>query len=306
VQTEFAELTEALTAEWWQLWHASSTATVFQSPAWLVPWAAQFGGGKAHLLVIRNAGALVALVPLYRHEGRWLPWGAGTSDWLDGIFAPHLDPTVLTGAMAGLDTPIDLFQVPAGSPLLAASAPAGWSDLRRDSAPCVVLPLPAQLPDNMAQNLRYYRRRAERAGIGVPERLGPEAFDEFVALHSLRWRAAGDPGVLADPKVLAWHRATLPRLAEAGLLRFYGLRQDGRLVAALYALSGHGRTCYYLGGFDPALAALGLGTVLVGHAISEAEREGAKVFDFLRGQEAYKYRWGAADVRSYARLLSPP
>jgi CelD/BcsL family acetyltransferase involved in cellulose biosynthesis len=35
--------------------------------------------------------------------------------------------------------------------------------------------------------------------------------------------------------------------------------------------------------------------ILIGHAIEEAAREGARDFDFLRGQEAYKYEWGAQD-----------
>jgi CelD/BcsL family acetyltransferase involved in cellulose biosynthesis len=33
--------------------------------------------------------------------------------------------------------------------------------------------------------------------------------------------------------------------------------------------------------------------------------EGLKEFDFLRGREDYKYRWGAIDRPSYARRLWP-
>ncbi len=60
---------------------------------------------------------------------------------------------------------------------------------------------------------------------------------------------------------------------------------------------------YYLGGFDPDYAALSPGALLVGHAIEAAVREGAVAFDFLRGREAYKRRWGARDTPTYCRRL---
>lgn len=59
----------------------------------------------------------------------------------------------------------------------------------------------------------------------------------------------------------------------------------------------------YLGGFNPALEALSPGTVIIAHAIDEAIGEGRCAFDFLRGREAYKYAWGAADELTYRGLL---
>jgi CelD/BcsL family acetyltransferase involved in cellulose biosynthesis len=90
------------------------------------------------------------------------------------------------------------------------------------------------------------------------------------------------------------------------VLRLYGLRLGGAAVAALYAMQAHGRAYYYAGGFDPALGALSPGTMAVGHAIEEAVREGCREFDFLRGREGYKYRWGAEDRPTYRRCLWPP
>ena len=41
------------------------------------------------------------------------------------------------------------------------------------------------------------------------------------------------------------------------------------------------------------------GALLLEHAIGEAVRTAAGEFDFLRGAEAYKYRWGARDRPQY-------
>lgn len=41
----------------------------------------------------------------------------------------------------------------------------------------------------------------------------------------------------------------------------------------------------------------------MGHAVEEAARDGAEKFDFLRGGEPYKYRWGAKAETNYRRRL---
>jgi CelD/BcsL family acetyltransferase involved in cellulose biosynthesis len=296
----FVTSPEIIEDEWWALWSNDPDATPFQSPAWLIPWGEQFGGDEAGVLRVEHDGRAVALLPIYRYQGRWLLWGAGTSDWLGGVFAPHLELGVLADAVYELDAPLDLFQIAPNSPLLAIAAPGRL----RQSECCVGLPLPAQLPRHMLDNLHYYRRRADREGVGQAALAGPEAFAHLVALHTQRWHDRQQPGVLADPRVIAWHEAALPRLKAAGLLRLYCLRRGDEIVGALYGLSGKQRAYYYISGFDPELRA-GLGTLLIGHAIAEAEREGAQSFDFLRGQEPYKYHWGGRDQPTYAAIIEP-
>ena len=100
----------------------------------------------------------------------------------------------------------------------------------------------------------------------------------------------------------------LPGLLRSGVLRLHALRLDGAIIATLYALAdrpgrGDRRAYFYLGGFDPDCAALSPGALILGHAIEAAVREGAVAFDFLRGQEAYKLRWGARDTPTSCRRL---
>lgn len=299
-------IAEEIEDEWWALWRRDPAATPFQSPAWLIPWRRHFSDGDDVVLALRGeSGRLLALLPFFRLEGRLLLWGAGTSDWLGGLFDPSLDPQALSHALASLSEPLDLFQLPEVSPLLAAPLPAGWSERRGFSAPCVLLALPASPGKSMRQNLRTCRRRVEKAG-GVIARGDAACLDALAELHTRRWRQGGEAGIFADPRMLAWQREALPALEAAGLLRLHVLRIEGRIAAALYLLAARDRAYYYIGGFDPAHAGLSVGTVLLGHAIAEAEREGLRSFDFLRGSETYKYRWGAADRPSHARYLSPP
>jgi len=305
MQMEIVNEPWSLADAWWDLWHRDPHASPFQSPAWLLPWRNHFNDGESIVLTMRRDQRLVGLVPLMRLDGRWLLWGAGTSDWLDGLFDSALAPEAVVSALTRIREPLDLFQLPETSRLLRSPAPEGWNERQSLSESCAVLPLPAELSPNMKQNLRYYSRRAARAGVGEPERLGAGHIEELSELHTRRWERREEHGIFADPRVLSWLKEAVVLLESAGLLRLYAMRFRGRTVAALCVLHGKGRAFYYIGGFDPEHAALGLGTVLIGHALAEAQREGLKHFDFLRGREDYKYRWGARDKPSYARSLVP-
>jgi len=292
----------ALEPQWWRLWEQSSRTTPFQSPAWLLPWARQFAR-ESVILAAYDDETLVGLVPLFRFERRLLLWGAGTSDWLDGVFLPGFDVAALREALLQLGEPLDLFQLPQDSPLLL---PDDRYTAVVAGEPCVAIDLRLPLPPKIAGNLAYYRRRAARAGIAGPSQLGPDQLDVLVDLHGRRWNSLGQPGVLRDPGVLAWHAEAMPQLAAAGMLRFYGLTIEERTVGALYAICAKRRTYYYLSGIDPEFASLGLGTILIGHAIDEARREGCTSFDFLRGREPYKYHWGGAEVPTAALRIEVP
>jgi CelD/BcsL family acetyltransferase involved in cellulose biosynthesis len=318
-----AEGLDALVPAWTELWKRAPAATPFQSPAWLVPWWRHFGEGELVVLCTREGAELLGLLPLYIYDEpplrKLLPVGIGNSDWLDAICAPgreHEVARVLLEAIAGRAGSFDvcdLQPLPADSFLLQADAP-GLLDERITLEPCPILRLPeavagleTTLPKAMRQNLRYYRRRAERHGRLRFETAGPaslhELLEAFYALHGARWQRQGLPGVLADGPVRAFHSEAAPALMEQDALRLHALRLDERIVAGLYGFTAKGRFYHYLAGFDPDLRGLGLGTLVIGHAMEQAVREGAWEFDFLRGGEAYKYRWGARDRPSYGRRL---
>jgi CelD/BcsL family acetyltransferase involved in cellulose biosynthesis len=56
---------------------------------------------------------------------------------------------------------------------------------------------------------------------------------------------------------------------------------------------------FYLNGFDPAYERFSPGSLLIEYAMEQARKSCQRSFDFLRGAEAYKYRWGARDCIHY-------
>jgi CelD/BcsL family acetyltransferase involved in cellulose biosynthesis len=249
--------------------------------------------------------------------------GMGTSDYMDGLFEAGFEDLVCKEASAHMAAErstwniAELHQLRPFSPLprLRDSPPLkeglgvvveqvpmtgqGAPLQTRESAgePCPVLSLCGNvedtIPKRMLQNLRYYERRAEKAG---PISYKQGVFlDDLIRLHTARWRSQGESGVLADEAVQGMHRECVPCLQRLGLLRMYALSISDRIAAVYYGFLHRGRAYYYLSGIDPAFQHLSIGTLIVGCAIKEAIREGATAFDFLRGQEPYKYLWGAKD-----------
>jgi CelD/BcsL family acetyltransferase involved in cellulose biosynthesis len=145
--------------------------------------------------------------------------------------------------------------------------------------------------------LDYEERRLERCN--------PRWLDEshdpggllggLFALHRARWVARGERSTRFDAALERFHRDVVEAMTPRGLVRMIGVALDGELRGVLYGFSDHGRFLFYLSGFDPDLARLSPGRLLIARAIDRARDEGAFELDFLRGREPYKYEWGAIE-----------
>ena len=323
----------ALAPEWEALWRRVPGKPPFSAPAWLLPWWRHFGTGQPRVATLRHDGRLAAVLPLYildEPTGRkLLPIGAGLSDYLDVLAEPGLDPAPLLHAVLARDDKVavcDLIDVPPGSALRTVSAPPGWAMQWGPGSPCPVLALPPDLdgwasvtPARTLRKLRMNRNRAERGGGTQRVRATPDTLPalqgELIRLHQSRWAVQGEPGVLADPAVLALHRDAAPGLLDAGVLRLEALLVDGVVAAAIMALlapgplagglPGRGSILFYLSGFDAAHAFISPGSLLLAGMLDDAVREGRTEANFLRGREDYKYAWGATDRMNSTCSLHP-
>lgn len=318
---EDGEALAGLAPAWWALWRRCRAATPFISPAWALPWWRTFTPGRLRATAIWDGDTLVALAPIYLEQGelgaRLLPIGIGISDALDVL----VDPAVQRRASAALVVAVanhaadwdswELEELPAGAAALDVPCPPGCEEQGGPQSASPVLRLVdaevdpfAVLPARKRRKLRMAQNRVARRGGELRTVVAGELssfLDDLTRLHGARWSARGEDGVLADDPIRRFHTLALPELAAAGLVRLFTLTIEGRVVGAYYGLQHQGRAYAYLGGFDPDFAFESPGTMLIGHAIADAAASGATAFDFLRGQEPYKYEWGAADAWSHRR-----
>ena len=310
---------QALAPEWAQLWQQAGSPP-FQSPDWLLPWWGVFGTGQPRVAVLRAGGKLAALLPMYvldeAPERKLLPIGVGLSDYCDALIGPAapagsasaLLHAVLARAVAEGVTSCTLPDLTPSAALLAANPPPDWTEAALPDTPCPVLTLAGGIPAGQRRNIRQSRHRAEcKGGWSAEIAIDPVTMWQVLTdMHRTRWTELGEPGgVLADPAVLAFHAAAIPRLAASATLRIYVLRIGGQVAAVYHTLKAADALCFYLSGFDAAYAAASPGTLLMGHIVDQAAVEGVTELHFLRGAERYKYAWGATDRMNRSRLLTP-
>jgi CelD/BcsL family acetyltransferase involved in cellulose biosynthesis len=188
--------------------------------------------------------------------------------------------------------------------LLETPAPPGWTEEIEVQEVCPVLQLPSTVeglddvvPGRQRYNLRQFRRRAEREHGLRFEAVGESglapAMDELERMMRARW---GDGSLQAS-----FHRNAAAAFLDSGRLALYVLCLGDRIAAVHYGFREKGTVSCYLHSFDPAFEKLSPGVLLVGGLLEEAVRSGAREVDFLRGAEAYKYRWGAKDRENHRR-----
>jgi CelD/BcsL family acetyltransferase involved in cellulose biosynthesis len=312
----------AIRPHWWALWKRCPDATPFQSPEWLLPWWQHLARGRLCSVALWEGDRLVGLAPLFTERYFGLPIrrlaliGTGNTDYLDVLLEPDLAAagadqigSELARATSGWDF-CDFQQLRPESPLLRLTG-APLRDLVFVQEVCPILPLAGRafdeaVPGRLRKNVRYYTRRLEREGgvfgVAPPETI-TETLDALFELHGARWRKRKLPGVFTSSRVRRFHREAAGGFAARGWLRLYTLALGGKIRAVLYCFTCRGRGYYYAGGFDPTLARWSPGTALTGRAIQAAAEEGAREFDFLRGDEPYKYTWGAMNRANARRLF---
>jgi CelD/BcsL family acetyltransferase involved in cellulose biosynthesis len=180
-------------------------------------------------------------------------------------------------------------------------APAGARLVERTSCPRLALhEINGRVgrSPNFRTQLGRFSRRIARAGVEFEWRpagtVGPAVVEDLLELHWQLRRSRRQTTTLD-----ARHRDLLLRCTEraapargpAAVIA----RADDAVVGVLLGFWWQGCFSAYQSGWDPEYAKFSIGSLMVSEAIARAADDGADTFDFLRGTEAYKYRFGAVD-----------
>jgi len=245
------------------------------------------------------------------------------SDYLDLIGpAEYAEPvwTAVLDLLCSPDAPawdvMDLCNVPENSPTRAAlprlAQKRGLLFVEKQHEVCPVIALPDDFETYLAglngRQRREIRRKFRRAaGAGAEMVLiGPDddletAVNDF--LNLLQKSTFEKRDWLNDGRRAMFHETAQAAMAENALQLLF-MEVEGKRAAALFNFDYNGRIWVYNSGLDPApFGALSLGVVLTARAIEKAVGNGRAEFDFLRGSEEYKYRFGAVDTRLYRLRL---
>jgi CelD/BcsL family acetyltransferase involved in cellulose biosynthesis len=165
-----------------------------------------------------------------------------------------------------------------------------------------VLPLPTEW-DNYVEHLdkkerHELRRKRRRLGrdhpdatfrTATPETL-KEDLESFIEMHK---QAEGHKGRFMGPHIVEFFHRIADCFMPPGWLHLDLLEVAGKPVAATFSFQLDNVFYLYNSAYEPAVARLSPGYILVSRLIEDAIEGGVKQFDFLRGPERYKYQFGA-------------
>jgi CelD/BcsL family acetyltransferase involved in cellulose biosynthesis len=330
--TEF----DALEREWNALVVRSAANMPFVRYEYVRNWWRTRGGGewddaRLRLVTAREAGALVGLAPFFRaqHDGlpAWLLLGSiEISDYLDLTVATGYEEKFAEGLLdLAASQPgeelqaVDLYNLRAGARTLAVlpgvAERRGWRPEAHELHPCPSIALPATWEtylERLDKKQRHEVRRKLRRGQGDEQAIewsivGPDADiqAEITSFLDLMREDERKARFLSD-SMTEHFRLTLAAAHAAGWLQLAFLTVDGHRAAAYADFDYLNRIWVYNTGIAARFAASSPGWILLARLIEWSIGHGREAFDFMRGNEAYKFQWGGVSQPIHRlRLIRP-
>jgi CelD/BcsL family acetyltransferase involved in cellulose biosynthesis len=212
---------------------------------------------------------------------------------------------VLAGSAASRWRTLEWYNVPEASPALAAlkaeSERRGWSFALDIYRPTPYIKLTGDfesylsgLQKKQRHEIRRKMRRLHESGRDVRWYVveGQDLDQEMDALFALMAEDPKKAEFLSEP-MRAQLRSSAHVAQRAGWLWLAFLEIDGQKAAASLNFDYGNRLWGYNSGVSALFLDASPGWVLLGHILQWASENGRSEFDFMRGDEDYKYRFGA-------------
>ncbi len=331
------EFSDSLAIEWNALLEKNTIRVPFLEFQYQSIWWKTRGGGEwpdARLLLITayQKEQLVGIAPLFstqQPDGSTILFNVGSievSDYLDLLVLPEHRDEFISGLLeylSGLEIPnmvaLNFYNMLDSSPTLLAlqsdAATAGWqvSIERLQHSPYIPLPgdweaYLAGIDKKQRHEIRRKMRRAEESETPARWYFASNAatLDAEIDAFLLLMKNDGDKEIFLRPAMQDFMRRVIHYAFEEKTLQLAFLEVDGQKAAAYLSFDYLNRIWVYNSGLNRDFQSLSPGWVLLGYLLQWAIEHGRTEFDFMRGDEEYKYRFGAID-RSVMRVeLIPP
>jgi len=342
ILTDF-EQTLPMASEWNDLLACCSASHVpFLRHEYLQAWWQGRGGGEwadGELLLVTGrdeaSGALVGIAPLFFTRNRdglpalMLVGSIEISDYLDLVVQTERLPEFVAGlfdcisgpqAPGGVPIPawqaLDLYNLPEGSPTLAAveqeATRRGWRHTQEQLQPCPHIQLPGDwetylngIDKKQRHEIRRKMRRAEESEQQVRWYIAQDEAGLDGEMEAFLALMAFDPE--KESFLTPAMRQQMHQIAHAafqgGWLQLAFLEVNGQKAAGYLNFDYAGHIWVYNSGLDFNFREFSPGWVLLGHLLKWANENQRQSFDFMRGDEDYKYRFGGVNRYVYRALI---
>ncbi|MBT8473601.1 MAG: GNAT family N-acetyltransferase [Marinicaulis sp.] len=156
------------------------------------------------------------------------------------------------------------------------------------------------------QHLSRNTRSQIRRSIRLYEERGPITLDRastpreahkylttLACLHEEKWRARGSAGLMSNEQYLAFNRTMIDRHFASGVIELLCVRAGNEAIGLVCNFVDRGRVLFNVGGFASSSDnRVKPGMVTQALAIADHMDRGNIVYDFMAGNDRYKYSLG--------------
>lgn len=304
-----------LVGPWRALFPSDPASSVFHTPQYLDVWWAEFGAGSVLRIVeILDGDDLRGIVALtLRDDTIRFAGDPDTTDYRGPVSAPEDRDAVAAAVLDAVAN--ERWEVFAMNGLAGDSGwpeafsrgakAAGYTVVEEqvDACPRVAIPgswegYLAALPGKLRHEINRKARRLERDAGPYTVRLATEHTldDDLEAFFGMHRSSDGSKGRFMHEGMATFFGSFAWMLFSQGWLRLALLEVGGEPWAGVYAFRSGDGWDVWNSAYDHRRKELAPGMVLMAECIRLSAEEGCTTFDFLRGTEPYKYRFGAVDV----------
>jgi CelD/BcsL family acetyltransferase involved in cellulose biosynthesis len=315
-----------LSEDWNTLLAESITHVPFLRHEYLSAWWATRGGGEwpeSELAVItaHRDGGLVGLAPLFSTQNGdgskalLLLGSIEISDYLDILVRPADLSIFVAGLLDFIALPgrldwqlLDWHNLPEASPTLPAikaeAEKRGWTFSQEQTYHVPSIPLAGDFETYLAgidkkqrHEIRRKMRRAVESGQNVHWYIVEDGSTLEAEVEAFLEMMAEDPGkaTFLSPCMREHMHLSCRAAFEFGWLQLAFLEADGQKAAGYLNFDYLNRIWVYNSGISRRFMDLSAGWVLLGYLLQWANENNRSEFDFMRGNEDYKYRFGGVD-----------
>lgn len=332
--SEFSEF-ESLSEAWDSLLQNSSDdSTIYLTHEWLSTWWKQFGEGKKlKIVLIEKKNQLIGIVPLMRTEyriGLFMIHALETVGSLNcnhiGLIRSGYGEEVVSAFLAYLEKEfaegelvLRLTLVPDDCEFFdlvrsCISLPASTMIMQnkvKTLAPYITLP---STWDEYSRRLSLSRRHTLRRKLRSIEKTHTVEFRDctgdnldtmlsrFIELHERRWQSAHVSSVFSDSRMERFYRDIATQFVKKGWLHFSCLLVDGEVASAEYDFIYNRKFYCATSARDIGYSKYNVGHLHQMFLIKYTIERGLREFDFLKGDEPYKFHWTQSS-RRYINLV---
>ena len=319
---DFSEFSEST---WNALVEQSIIDTPFSRHEYLSEWWKTLGGGEWNLaeLVLVSAtenDQLVGIAPLFLadYDGQRALMLVGSieiSDYLDLIVRADDHARFVSGLLDFLASPaandwsaLDWYNLPDSSPTLAVlkaeSEKRGWSHHEEIYRPTPRIPLNGSFEEYLSRidkkqrhEIRRKMRRAAESEKNVRFHILDSTADIESEMNAFFDLMVQDPNKekFLHPEMREQMTVTIRNAFQRGYLWLAFLEVNGSKAAASLNFDYKNKLWGYNSGVGREHMELSPGWVLLAHVIQWCCENGRSEFDFMRGDEEYKYRFGGVN-----------